>query len=111
MTGYYIANPNLSLSGVDSEGFGMPCFTLGTNVLTPEGYVRVQDLAVGQMVRTHFDGVAAIRWIGYRQIDCGRHPNPQMVWPVQVKAGAFGDENPRRALGCHLIMPYSWMAY
>jgi hypothetical protein len=39
-----------------------------------------------------------VQWIGYRHIDCGRHPNPESVWPVRVSNGAFAADSPERDL-------------
>ncbi len=33
-----------------------------------------------------------------RSLDCARHPQPQLVWPVRVLAGAFGPGLPVRDL-------------
>jgi T5SS/PEP-CTERM-associated repeat protein len=70
------------------------CFTSGTRIATTLGDVRVENLAIGDTVRTRFSGPARIKWIGHRRIDCRRHPNPRRVWPVRVRAGAFGDGAP-----------------
>ncbi len=37
-------------------------------------------------------------WIGQRALDCVRHAKPELVWPVRVAAGAFGEALPRRDL-------------
>ena len=39
-----------------------------------------------------------VTWIGHRRINCTRHPDPCLVWPVRVRRDAFGTERPRRDL-------------
>ncbi len=74
------------------------CYRRGTRILTDRGERPVEDLRVGDLVRT-IDGAAEpIVWIGRRDVVCARHPNPRHVWPVRVAAGAFGESTPHRAL-------------
>jgi hypothetical protein len=51
-------------------------------------------LREGDTVLTVFSTTQPIRWVGFRQVDCRRHPDPRVVWPVLVQAGAFGDGMP-----------------
>ena len=85
-----------------SDGAGgtmiVTCFAEGTRIETPGGPMAVEDLKVGDMVKTHFAGAAPVRWLGCRRVDCRRHPEPMHVWPVRVMAHAFGHGKPRRDL-------------
>ncbi len=74
------------------------CFLAGTCIATPDGSVPVEELAIGDRVLAKFAGTAPVQWIGRRQIDCRRHPDPERVWPVCVRRGAFGDNMPFRDL-------------
>jgi autotransporter-associated beta strand protein len=76
-----------------------PCYRRGTRILTERGEVAVEDLRVGDLVRTVLDAATApIIWIGHRHVDCARHPQPRKVWPVRVAAGAFGPGQPHTDL-------------
>lgn len=44
------------------------------------------------------DGFRPATWIGHRDVDCARHPDPAAVWPVRVAAHAFGPGQPARDL-------------
>jgi Hint domain len=74
------------------------CYREGTRIRTVRGEVAVEDLAVGDGVVTASGPVRAICWIGQRRLDCARHPNPGNVWPVRVRAHAFGENWPHRDL-------------
>ena len=78
------------------------CFRVGTRIGTVNGKVPVERLCVGDPVLVlGSDGdlvPRAITWIGHRSIDCERHPRPDQVWPVRIRAGAFGRDAPSRDL-------------
>ena len=67
-------------------GGGGHCVLRGTHVLTPRGEIKVEDLAIGDLVNT-FDGTAKpIKWIGRRShggIDT------EML-PVKIARSALG---------------------
>jgi T5SS/PEP-CTERM-associated repeat protein len=96
----------LTLSGIHQQSdfivvdgdVAVACFLSGTRIATEFGDVRLETLAISDRVHTRFSGLAGIKWIGRRHIDCRRHPNPRKVWPVRVRAGAFGDGAPGRDL-------------
>ena len=76
-----------------------PCFRAGTRILTDRGEIVVENLHVGDLVRTLLGETAApITWIGRREVDCARHPHPRTVWPVRIAAGALGPGCPHTDL-------------
>jgi len=78
----------------------MLCFTPETRIATPRGEVRMRDLRVGHLVLCQGVGgaVQPIRWIGKVQAEIARHPRPERVRPILIKAGALEDGVPARDL-------------
>jgi collagen type I alpha len=73
------------------------CFAAGTRILTESGPIAVEHLTVGMQAVTATSGASApIIWIGYRTVDCRRHPKPLAVSPVRIRTGAFGPGLPSR---------------
>ena len=100
-------------AALDGAGTGtavtLACFAAGTRIEMPCGDVAVEELRVGDVVmlaarpspgRGKFKTrpYAPIVWMGWRYVDCTRHPAPRSVWPVRIAAHAFGRGKPRRAL-------------
>jgi len=76
----------------------VPCFAAGTHILTPRGDIRVENLAVGDIVITKDGEDIPIAWIGHRQLNLSRHPNPEKVQPIRIAASAFQNGVPARDL-------------
>jgi autotransporter passenger strand-loop-strand repeat protein len=75
-----------------------PCFAAGTRIMTLSGEVAVDALRVGDEVITVQGEIRSIVWVGHRWVDCMRHPSPDEVWPVRVRAHSFGEGLPQRDL-------------
>ena len=80
------------------QGITVACFCTGTRIETGRGSVRVEDLAIGDLVLTASGRSRPVRWIGRRSYS-GRFAagNPD-VWPVLIRAGALDDNVPHNDL-------------
>ena len=74
------------------------CFAAGTRIETDHGPVAVEHLASGDRVAVVDGRQEPIVWIGRRTVNCAAHPRPEQMWPVRVRAGAFGPQRPSRDL-------------
>jgi hypothetical protein len=69
----------------------VPCFLKGTRVRTVAGERKVEDLAIGDLLPTHFNGTQPIQWIGrfqYRRSDASR-PWVRDALPVRIARSAL----------------------
>jgi fibronectin-binding autotransporter adhesin len=94
LTGTYDPSDFLVLNTGPNTEITVTCFAQGTRIATPNGAMTVEALAVGDLVLTHTGAAKPIIWRGHRHIDCTQHPKPALVWPVRVRADAFGPRQP-----------------
>lgn len=76
----------------------VPCFAAGTLIRTVQDDKPVEALRVGDELSSIDGTPLPIVWIGDRRVDCDRHPTPEAVWPVCIRAHAFGHGQPARDL-------------
>jgi microcystin-dependent protein len=96
---YGSAATTLTVAELPAHTHTLPCFAEGTRIATESGPVAVERLMPGDGVLTaNGSRRGVVQWLGHRSIDCTRHPNPRDVWPVRVRAGAFGNHQPQRDL-------------
>jgi hypothetical protein len=99
VTGTHILSDFIINTQTSSTDITLACFAAGTRLATVHGPVAVEALQAGDLMllANSHDTTRAV-WIGYREVDCVRHPEPHKVWPVRIAAGAFGQGVPRRDL-------------
>ncbi len=85
-----------SSDGVTGTNVSPVCFCRGTLILTERGDVAVEELAVGERVRTLSGALKPITWIGMGR-DLVTRAN-KLARPVIVRQGALADGVPARDL-------------
>jgi len=73
------------------------CFLTGTLIATDEGECLVETLKVGDLVQTTSGRPEHIKWVGV-QVHDHQNVHPFRSYPIQIKAGALGDNLPTRDL-------------
>ena len=73
------------------------CFCAGTNIATPDGEVAVEALREGDLVLTQDGRALPIRWMGQSHV-AKAFADPIRSYPVRIKAGALGENLPKRDL-------------
>ena len=81
-------------SSVDSKKLvqmGIPCFTTGALITTPNGSMPIEHLRVGDEVQTLDHGAQPIVWIGKRHLTHADLLAFPKMRPVHIRAGALGN--------------------
>jgi hypothetical protein len=94
--------PDFGLTPTGLTVASVICYVAGTRIRTPDGEAAIQTLRPGDAVLTWArDGVSrreVISWVGRRWVDLPGHPDPELVAPIRVRAGALGPGRPARDL-------------
>jgi hypothetical protein len=91
--------PGGNQGGHPGGGSGPSCFLRGTRILTPHGEVKIEDLAVGDLVTTADGSAKPIAWVGhwtYSRTPAGKWRED--VLPVKVARSALAPSVPHTDL-------------
>jgi len=75
-----------------------PCYCRGTRIAIERGEVTVEDLAIGDEIVTASGARRPVKWIGRRSYSGRFVLGRADILPVCIRAGALGEEAPRRDL-------------
>ncbi|TRD14702.1 Hint domain-containing protein [Palleronia caenipelagi] len=79
------------------------CFARETRIQTPDGWVQVEDLSVGDLVVTRDNGIKPIQWIGRRTVAAVGN-----FAPILFKAGTIGNTRDLRVSPQHRVLRSGW---
>ncbi|MCP4819724.1 MAG: Hint domain-containing protein [Shimia sp.] len=83
----------------------VPCFVLGTEIVTHKGMVPVEQLKLGDLVLTMDHGYQPVRWIGQRSVAA-----QGALAPIRFEAGAMGNDVPLEVSPQHRMLVTGWRA-
>lgn len=84
---------------------GIPCFTAGTLIDTPEGRKPVEWLRPGDLVTTRDHGAQPLRWVGKRRVDAWRDHAP-----IRFEPGAIDNPEAIEVSPQHRMLLCGWRA-
>ena len=90
-------NSNLSTYTAPAS-FADALFAVGTVIDVKGGRKLVEDLCVGDLVRTKDNGYQPIRWIASRRLTDTDFAIDPSLRPIRIKAGALAENKPARDL-------------
>ncbi|MBL9048873.1 MAG: Hint domain-containing protein [Tabrizicola sp.] len=76
----------------------IPCFTLGTRIMTARGEVAVEALCPGDLIQTRDNGLQPLRWVGTRHLGFAELLADPDLQPVRIGQAALGAAGPERMM-------------
>lgn len=74
------------------------CFLEGTNILTNDGYRKIESLTIGSLVKTSSGKELPIKWIGIQTKNPAYIKQPINAFPILIKKGAINESKPIKDL-------------
>ncbi len=100
-----VSTTDLQVLNVLGYSLAPTCFFAGTRIATANGEVRVEDITPGTLLMTYAGEILPVRWLGRSEVSM-RFADPLRVLPIRIRAGALGENMPRRDLlvsPCHAM--------
>ena len=94
--GNSINYPPAGTQSVGAPNPGVTCFTAGSLIDTEHGPRRIEDLQVGDQIRTLDHGLQTLRWIGQREVSEAEQRRRPALCPIEIEQGALGPNAPLR---------------
>lgn len=104
--GTFVSSTWVSPQGpLDVGDLGPPCFAAGTLIETERGMTPVEQIEVGDLVRTLDNGLQSVRWRGARGV-----PALDKRAPVRFAPGAIGNARELLVSPQHKVLVSGWRA-
>ena len=78
-------NSILGTSGTGTDAAMVVCFVRGTLIATADGDIPVEDLKVGDLVKTLDHGQQPLRWVGQRHLDALELTENANLRPIRIR--------------------------
>jgi len=104
--GTFVSSTWVSPQGpLDVGDLGPPCFAAGTRIETDRGMTPVEQISVGDLVRTLDNGLQPVRWCGLRSVLA-----LDKRAPIRFAPGAIGNARELLVSPQHKILMSGWRA-
>jgi hypothetical protein len=98
ITGFFPNGLQVAVADGNTVITDVTCFAAGTRIATPAGNIPVEQLKIGELVRTLNAGDRPVKWIGWRKYDGRMIQGNKAALPVCIRQDAIADGVPARDL-------------
>jgi hypothetical protein len=96
---FTLTDETTTASTTFSEAFRVvSCYAVGTRIATPSGELAVEDLQIGDLIRTAAGAAKPVKWLGRRSYSADAVAAARQLVPVLIRKDALGSGLPARDL-------------